>query len=165
MSSRLTQIFLLAGAVVLIVVLLLAPQLPPEKRKLADAGPLEVKINEAVHLVQEGENPMQGILLLQEVLREDSTNARAHWHMAMFSIQSGQIDKAVERFEKVLKYGDKQEYKEAYFWLGQIELGRGHKEQGMEYFDQYLALETDTIIKKGVMRIINDINTNTNNIN
>lgn len=47
-------------------------------------------------------NPMQGILMIREVLEEDPNNTEALFNLGFLAIQSGQMEKAVERFEKVI---------------------------------------------------------------
>ena len=41
-------------------------------------------------------------MLLREAVSADSTNLEAQLNLGFFSMQSGQYDKAVSRFEKVL---------------------------------------------------------------
>lgn len=102
MGLKKPQLLALAGAVVVIVLLVLAPRTPSGKQQAAAPAmsPSQVKTAEAVALVQ-GEDPMRGIMMLREVLQEDPDNVEAHWHLGLFSIQSGQYDKALERFKKV----------------------------------------------------------------
>ena len=47
-------------------------------------------------------NPMQGILMLREVIEADAENVEAIFNLGLLSRQSGQYDKAVERFEKLI---------------------------------------------------------------
>ncbi|HLA58281.1 MAG TPA: hypothetical protein VK622_05955, partial [Puia sp.] len=47
------------------------------------------------------DNPMQGILLIREVADRDSTNMYAQFMLGMGGIVSGQLDRAIERLEKV----------------------------------------------------------------
>ena len=54
-----------------------------------------------------------GIQKLLGVLKQDSNNIRALYHLGEFSIQSGQYEKAEKRFEKlVLLQPENQEYKD-----------------------------------------------------
>ena len=50
-----------------------------------------------------GANPMEGILKIREVAEKDSTNVYAQMTLGQASVVSGQLDKAVERFTKVVK--------------------------------------------------------------
>ncbi len=49
------------------------------------------------------DNPMAGISLLREVTDKDPGNVYANLMLGMGGVKSGQFDKAIERFEKVLE--------------------------------------------------------------
>jgi tetratricopeptide (TPR) repeat protein len=70
--------------------------------------------------------PMQGILLIREVLKKEPENIFAIMSLGKLSIQSGQYDKAIERFKQVLEI-DKNNL-EAKFLLG-VSLGEIGKNQ------------------------------------
>ncbi|MFN0031471.1 MAG: tetratricopeptide repeat protein [Flavobacteriales bacterium] len=61
-----------------------------------------LKLEQAVMLVRSAD-PMKGIKMLQQLVEADSTNVDAHYYLGEFSMQSGQMPKAIGRFEKVLK--------------------------------------------------------------
>lgn len=52
------------------------------------------------------ENSMQGILTIRSVLEINPGNIEASYQLGNFSIQTGQHEKAVERFQKVLSLDD-----------------------------------------------------------
>jgi tetratricopeptide (TPR) repeat protein len=54
-------------------------------------------------IVDAGQNPMQGIQLLLAVVKVDSLNLNANLNLGLFSMKSGQFDKAIKRFETVAK--------------------------------------------------------------
>ena len=86
----------------LIVLFLMLPKHPASKEVAATTmDPDSLKLQQAVELVN-GTNPMAGITLLREMVAEDSTNADAHYYLGLFSVKSGQLDKAIVRFEKVI---------------------------------------------------------------
>lgn len=62
---------------------------------------LTAKANLAMTYVST-QTPMQGIMLLREVLQQDPTNELALFNLGMLSIRSGQYGKAVERFRQIL---------------------------------------------------------------
>lgn len=92
-------IFLSIGLFVLFLVLPKQPASKQEESAIMD--PDSLKLQQAVELVN-GENPMAGITLLREMVAEDSTNVDAHYYLGLFSVKSGQLDKAIDRFERVL---------------------------------------------------------------
>ena len=58
----------------------------------------------AVHLFGNvSPNPMEGIQKIRDVVEKDSTNTYAHMTLGQASVLSGQLDKAIERFSKVVR--------------------------------------------------------------
>jgi TolA-binding protein len=114
-------------------------------------------------LVQAGENPMEGIMLLREVLDEDSTQVDAHWHLAQFSITSRQISNAEYRFDKVIQYDAERKYPTAYFWLAQTKVALDKDEEAIPLLMTYLEYETDTVVRGGVQRMLDQLR-NENNL-
>jgi len=79
-----------------------SPSAAPQAEEAA-LSPLDTKVQKAFELIQGGsENPMEAIMLLREVVQEDSNHRDAHFWLGEFSVQSGQMDKAVERFRRVV---------------------------------------------------------------
>ncbi len=62
--------------------------------------------------------PMKGIGILKEVLNVDSNNVDALTNLGYFSIQSAQYEKAIERFETVLRIDPKNA--EAFLYLTDV---------------------------------------------
>jgi tetratricopeptide (TPR) repeat protein len=58
-------------------------------------------VDQAVAMVN-GPNPMEGVMMLRELAESDPPNIDAVVWLGLFSVQSGQIDKARERFSQVL---------------------------------------------------------------
>jgi len=59
-------------------------------------------------------NPMQGITLLLEVVKQDPKNVKANTNLGLFAMRSGQFDKAVTRFKTVI---EQKPDPEAWFYL------------------------------------------------
>ena len=70
---------------------------------LSDKDPedLFLKNRLAMTLVA-SENPMSGINMLREIVSQDEDNRQALLSLGLLSIQSGQFDRAKERFEKLI---------------------------------------------------------------
>jgi len=150
---RKPQWLALGGAVVVIVLLVVAPRTPSGKEmQAAPMSPAKARTAEAVALVQ-GQDPMRGIMLLREILLEDSTNAEAHWHLGLFSVQSGQYDKALDRFRKVLEL-DAAGYPDAWFYLGRTYATLDSTELAIASLKKYRTLTQDTAIINGVDRFL-----------
>ena len=143
----------LGGAVVLVVLLVLAPRKPSGKEKeVAAMSPIKARTAEAVALVQ-GQDPMRGIMMLREILTEDPNNVEAHWQLGLFSVQSGQYDKAIERFRKVLEL-DAEGYPDAWFYLGRTYATVDSTELAIANLKKYRTLTQDTAIINGVDRFL-----------
>lgn len=155
MGLRKPQLFLLAGALVVTVLLLLAPRFPAEKREAAKVDPKRLRTAEAVALVN-GQEPMRGIMMLREIVEEDPTNAEAHWHLGLFSVQSGQYDKALERFKKVVEL-DPEGFPDAWFYLGRTYATLDSIDQAIASLTHYRTLVEDTAIAHGVDRFLREL--------
>lgn len=78
----------------------------------------DAEIDEALRQLQSGEvAPMQAVLKIRGIAEEHPNNLKAQYTLGMLSIQSGQYDKAVGRFEKVLQIDSTQA--DAYSFLAQ----------------------------------------------
>lgn len=69
------------------------------------ASPLDAKVREAVRRIQDGTgNPMEAITLLREVVEEDPKHRDGLFYLGEFSRMSGQLDRALERYQTLLSY-------------------------------------------------------------
>jgi lipopolysaccharide biosynthesis regulator YciM len=153
MGLKKPQLLALAGALVVIVLLVMMPRTPSGMQEAAQAvSPAQSKTAEAVALVQ-GQDPMRGIMMLREILQEDPDNVEAHWHLGLFSVQSGQYDKALERFKKVRQL-DEQGFPDVWFYLGRTYATLDSIDQAITCFKKYRTLAQDTAILNGVDRFL-----------
>ena len=104
---------------------------------------------------QLGIMPMKGIGILKDVLNKDPKNVNAMTNLGYFAIQSGQFEKAVERFEEVLKIDSQNA--EAYIYLTDAYLSQEKVEKGIETLEKYKSLLDDRIVLKQIDDYINDI--------
>ena len=102
--SRNTYIAL-AVAIFAAVAIFSLPRTPFQEEKLEvkeGASALDVKVDEAVAIIQSGEGaPMVAIGMLLDVLREDPNHEKALMWLGNFSMMSGQWDKAIDRFHQL----------------------------------------------------------------
>lgn len=162
-SQKRTQFVVLLAALFLVVLLIVAPRIPKSAQELVEAekskslDPVQQRISEAVTMVQSGQSPMQGVMMLREILEEDPNQVDVHWHLGHFSVQSGQYDKAVERFQKVIELDDHGHYPDANFYLGKTYATLNEKERAIESFEQYLEVVQDTTVRKRVEEFIKEL--------
>ena len=77
----------------------------PKRPSIKKESSLTEQIQEALSNIQNADNPqsqMKGILQMRSLSEKYPENADLQWNMGLFSIQSGQYEKAVARFEKVI---------------------------------------------------------------
>ncbi|MBK9146254.1 MAG: hypothetical protein IPM12_00385 [Flavobacteriales bacterium] len=104
---------------------------------------------EAVALVN-GSEPMRGIQMLRQIVEEEPTNAEAHWHLGLFSVQSGQMDKALDRFKKVRDL-DAEGFPDVWFYLGRTYATMDSIDQAISSLRRYRDLVVeDTAITRQV---------------
>jgi len=98
-----------------------------------DTNNIEAKTGLGVTIVNGLGAPMQGIAMLLEVVAKEPKNVKANMNLGIFSIKSGQFDKAIPRFNTVIATAPTPE---AYFYLGTAleNLGR-NKEAVNAYLD------------------------------
>lgn len=94
-----------AVGVALVATVLWLPRKSADAEKLmqlpVDAIAVDDPVEAAVQKVS-GENPMEGILALRALAESDPPNVDAVVWLGIFGIQSGQLDKARERFSEAL---------------------------------------------------------------
>ena len=87
----------------LIVLFLLFPTQPKSALDKANSPIADsVKIQQAIELVN-GPQPMQGIQMLLSMVEENPKNVEAHFVLGEFAIRSGQMEKAVARFNTIIE--------------------------------------------------------------
>jgi tetratricopeptide (TPR) repeat protein len=87
----------------LIVLFLLLPTQPKSAVDKANSPIADsVKIQQAIELVN-GPQPMQGIQMLLSMVEENPKNVEAHFVLGEFAIRSGQMEKAVARFNTIIE--------------------------------------------------------------
>lgn len=86
-------------------------------------------------------NPMQGIMMLREVLVKNPKNELAIYNLGILSVQSGQYLKAVDRFIQLAKVNPTNA--KAYFYLGVCYKELGEKAKAKINFEKVKQIEKD----------------------
>jgi len=136
-SKKTIKGFVFGGAFLFVVLLCLAPRLPwsvdDENQELKTA---DARVQQAVELVQ-SENPMQGIRLLQDIVKEEPDNIEAQMQLGLFSMTSGQWLKAKERFSTVLELDEQEKFSSAHYYLARAHESLGEFDQAIASFTTY----------------------------
>ncbi len=121
-------------------------------------GFIDAKIGLAVCLVEGSIEPMRGIGLLREVLEVEPDNIKAHVNLGYFSIKSGQYDKAIERFEKVIEIDP--EYPESYLYLGDIYETQKDMEKAIVNYTIYSNKVNNPMLQQEISRYVEKLKSN-----
>jgi len=87
-----------------------------------------------------GPNPMEGIMELKAMAEADEPNVEAVMALGQFSIQSGQVDKARERFVQAIDLAP--ERSEPLIQLGMLELDGGAPAEALIHFERALVVDS-----------------------
>lgn len=87
-------------------------------------------------------NPMQGITMLKEVVEKDPNHENALLNLGFLSVKSGQFDKALERFNKVLQINPSRI--DMYVFIGQTYVQMDKKDEAIKSFETYKSLSNNT---------------------
>jgi tetratricopeptide (TPR) repeat protein len=120
----------------------------------------DAKIMLASCFVEGSPNPMDGISLLREVERIDSNNVKLQLAFAFFSVKSGQLDKAVARFNKAIKADST--YIEAYLHLADAYEQMGETGKTIEALQAYAARTPDITSRLEIEKYITQLKSNIN---
>lgn len=120
-----------------------------------DTDRLDLKAKIAMTYVSSS-NPMQGILMLREVVEVDPENIEAIFNLGLLSRQSGQYDKAVERFEKLVTIDETNI--QARFLLGLSYLDLSDKVKAKKHFEIIKNTANDPAVLSTVESYLKEIN-------
>jgi tetratricopeptide (TPR) repeat protein len=118
-------------------------------------GLLAAKANMAMTYVNT-ENPMQGILMLREVIDTDPTNELALFNLGILSMRSNQYSKAADRFKQILTNNPANTKAKFYLGLTLVELG--NKEEARKVLADVKKEEKDPVIQQAIGELEDRLN-------
>jgi tetratricopeptide (TPR) repeat protein len=118
----------------------------------------DAKIMLASCYVEGSPDPMEGISRLKEIEKTDSNNVKLQLTFAFFSVKSQQLDKAIQRFNKVLLIDSN--YVEAYLHLADAYERRGETEKTISMLEKYSARTTDVTARIEINKYIQQLKEN-----
>lgn len=101
------------------------------------------------------DNPMTGIKMLQDVVKEYPENEEALYNLGYLSIQSGQFQKALGRLEKLTEVNP--EHAAGTFYLGYCYSQLNNKEKALEYWNRAKKLDLDPEFQEIIDSYIKEI--------
>ena len=120
-----------------------------------DSTKTENRLRLAGAYMEDGLQPMQGVSILLDVVRKDSNNVDAQLMLGRFGLISGQIDKAIARFEKILYL--QPQNSEALFLLAEAYVNKGNKQKALELLERCKKTIQDPRAKKEIENYIDTI--------
>lgn len=105
-----------------------------EKAIAIDSASLEAKTGMGTTIVNGMGAPMQGIAMLLDVVKSDPKNFKANMNLGLFAMKSGQFDKAIVRFENIVK--EIKATPDAYFYLATAYENLGKKQEAINAYLQ-----------------------------
>ncbi|MBK5278688.1 MAG: tetratricopeptide repeat protein [Bacteroidia bacterium] len=124
--------------------------------KVLDRDPKnhEVKAKVAMTYLSSS-SPMQGILMLREILAEDPKNEMALFNMGMLSIQSGQFERAIERLTELAEVNPN--HVQGQLLLGVAFMNTGAKEKAKAQFEKVKKLDNDPSVQAAADSYLKDL--------
>jgi len=119
-----------------------------------EPGSLEAKTGLGTAYVNGGATPMQGIALLLEVVKQDPNNRSANLNLGLFSMKSGQYEKAIERFKTVI--AQKPEF-EPEFYLAETYKQLGRKDEAIAAYKKCKEMMPDQVVGQRIDEYIKEL--------
>ena len=102
------------------------------------------RIKSAIEKVK-GAAPMAGILELKSIADEDPSQLDAQYFLGISSIQIGELEKAVNRFEKVITFAGLKKYPDARLKLSECFMGLGLTDKAIEQLELEVRDENSSL--------------------
>jgi tetratricopeptide (TPR) repeat protein len=102
---------------------------------------LDAKTDMGVLYAEGTAEPMKGIMLLREVIAENPLHENAQLNLGFLSMKSGQYEKALERFKKVLEINPSRI--DMHIYLGETYVRLNDKKKAIENFMIFKNLSND----------------------
>ncbi|TNE80367.1 MAG: tetratricopeptide repeat protein [Bacteroidetes bacterium] len=106
-----------------------------------DAENMKGHLYQALALADKRETMMNAVPHLLSVVRTDENNIPALYTLGLLSIESGQLDKALQRFEKLVSLQPSNP--EYHLRLASVYEQTGNKSDALKHYERCLALTTD----------------------
>jgi len=126
-----------------------------DKSQKKDSSNVDAQIMYASCLVESSSDPMKGISLLRNIEQLDSNNLKLQMTFALFSVRSGQLDKAIRRFKKVLQLDSSAI--EVYLHLADSYEKLKQPEKSIEMLEKYKSKTNDPLAKLEIGKYIEQL--------
>lgn len=126
-----------------------------EKVLIINPANLNAKTDLGVCFAEGTGMPMKGITLLREVIKEDPNHENAQLNLGFLSLKSTQYDKAIDRFNIVLKINPSRT--ETYIYLSQTYLQMGDSANARVNLKTFITKTKDEVAKKEAINYLQEL--------
>ena len=151
MSTKRLQIIFFTVAILSTIMLYQLPTSVIDNSEVENNVNENLSIDRAIELV-EGENPMEGIFMLRDIIEREPENVDALYYLGVLSLKTSQYEKASQRFNQIITIDSSD--KRAYLQLGfsSYYLGKYNTADSLFNFivesgDSLLIKELDVFLK------------------
>lgn len=116
---------------------------------------LKGHLYQALALADRRETMMNAVPHLLSVVRKDENNIPALYTLGLLSIESGQLDKALQRFEKLVSLQPSNP--EYHLRLASVLEQTGNKSDALKHYEQCLALTDNPAMQEELKQIITNL--------
>jgi len=151
MSTKKLQIIFFTVAILSTIMLYQLPTSVIDNSEVENNVNENVSIDRAIELV-EGENPMEGIFMLRDIIEREPENIDALYYLGVLSLKTSQYEKASQRFNQIITIdsSDKRAYLQLGFssyYLGEYKTADSLFNFIIESGDSLLIKELDVFLK------------------
>jgi len=101
-----------------------------------------------------GGSPMQGIMILLDVVKSDPKNWNANMNLGMFAMKSGQFEKAVTRFKNMIAQKDELEPN---FYLAECYRQLGMKKEAIAAYQKCKNMVAEPVVRQKIDQYIKEL--------
>jgi len=151
MSTKRLQIIFFTVAILSTIMLYQLPTSVIDNSEVENNVNENLSIDRAIELV-EGENPMEGIFMLRDIIEREPENTDALYYLGVLSLKTSQYEKASQRFNQIITIdsSDKRAYLQLGFssyYLGKYKAADSLFNFIVESGDSLLIKELDVFLK------------------
>ncbi len=127
---------------------------------------LDAKVGLGMCIVEGTNDPMKGIGMILDVVKEDSTNVNAQLALADFSVRRNAPDLAIKRYQNALAL--RPDFYGLHLNIADLYEQMGDTASALTHLEKYVEIETDPVMKNDVENAIRKLrkdNVKTNSTN
>lgn len=153
-DSKAAPIVAVVLAAILAVLIFFAPR-SVQSPRFSELNPQEARLELGRAYVEGSANPMVGIRILQEVLKNDPKNYDVRWYLGAQAINTGQYDKAIGHLSVLSRELKGEEKAKALSALGYAYQQKGLNDSAMLCYGKVFEISKDSLLLQSLKMRIN----------